>query len=53
MSVWQFYASVDGWMRANSADDGSLTKAEKDDLWNWVQEGPQEAKGTGAPKTVH
>jgi hypothetical protein len=37
MSVWQFMAAVDGYVEANTQDDGSLTPAEIDELWDWVQ----------------
>lgn len=38
MSMWQFMAAVDGYIRANSTDDGkSLSKSEVDDLWKWLQ----------------
>lgn len=41
MSVWQYMAAVDGYITANSSDDGkSLSKSEKDDLWTMM-----EAKG--------
>lgn len=46
MSVWQFFACVDGWMKANSAEEG-LSKQEQDDIWNWLQEQPQEVKSFG------
>ncbi|SOC93552.1 hypothetical protein SAMN05216358_3731 [Rhizobium sp. AN5] len=37
MSVWQFMAAVDGYVEANTPDDGSLTTKEIDELWDWVQ----------------
>ncbi|MBB3944704.1 hypothetical protein GGQ73_000629 [Rhizobium skierniewicense] len=37
MSVWQFMAMVDGYVEANSPDDGSLTAKEVDELWDFVQ----------------
>lgn len=36
MSVWQFMAAVDGYVEANSTDDGSLSAKEIDDLWDWL-----------------
>jgi len=36
MSMWQFMAAVDGYVEANTADDGSLTTQEIDDLWDWL-----------------
>lgn len=39
MSVWEFMAAVDGYVEAHSADDGSLTTQEVDELWDWIQEG--------------
>jgi hypothetical protein len=53
MSVWEFYASVDGWIRAHSSDDGALTKAERDDLWQWISDGPSQVRGNNPRKTVH
>ncbi len=38
MSVWQFMAAVDGYVKANSADDGKLDGKEIDDIWEWLQE---------------
>jgi len=40
MSVWQFFAAMDGWVAANSGSEGGLTEAEKDDLWDWMQTRP-------------
>lgn len=37
MSVWQFMSAVDGYAEANTPDDGALTNAEIDELWDWVQ----------------
>ena len=39
MSMWQFMAAVDGYVKANSTDDGGLSQAEKEELWEWVSEG--------------
>lgn len=30
-------AAVDGYVDANTPDDGSLTAKEIDELWDWVQ----------------
>lgn len=40
-SPWEFQSAVDGWMDANTSDEGTLTDAEKDDLWAWMQEKPE------------
>lgn len=43
MSLWEFGAAVDGWNRANGADEGSggaLSSKEKDELWDWLQQQP-------------
>jgi hypothetical protein len=40
MSVWQFLAAVDGYINANSPDDGSLTSREVDELWAWIDRSP-------------
>jgi len=38
MSVWAFFAAIDGWMAAHCPEDGkSLSASEQDDLWNWLQ----------------
>jgi hypothetical protein len=29
-------AAVDGYVEANTADDGSLTTKEIDELWDWL-----------------
>lgn len=36
MSVWQYMAAIDGYIKANSSDDGELSAAEIDDLWKWL-----------------
>lgn len=38
MSQWQFFAAMDGWMKANgSGGDGHLSQVEKDEIWEWMQ----------------
>ncbi|MBP2459585.1 hypothetical protein [Rhizobium sp. PvP014] len=37
MSMWQYQAGVEGYVKANSADDGKLSSAEVDDVWQWMQ----------------
>lgn len=38
MSQWQFFAAMDGWMKANGGDGGSsLSESEKDEIWEWMQ----------------
>lgn len=40
MSMFQFFAAVDGFVKANSIDDDkTLTYKEKDALWEWLEEG--------------
>jgi hypothetical protein len=40
MSIWQFMSALDGYSKANSAEgDKSLSDSEKDELWEWLQEG--------------
>ena len=37
MSVWQFAAAVDGWVKAHDANgDKRMSQAEKDDIWELV-----------------
>lgn len=35
--MWQFMAAVDGFVAANSPDDGKLGEKEADELWQWLQ----------------
>ncbi|MGR9420665.1 hypothetical protein [Rhizobium leguminosarum] len=37
MSMWEFMAALEGYVKANSADDGKLSSAEVDDVWTWMQ----------------
>jgi hypothetical protein len=36
MSMWQFTAAVDGYVKANGGED-KMSSAEADELWNWLQ----------------
>ena len=43
-SPWEFQAAVDGWLDANTPDEGggyAMSDAEKDDLWEWMQSKPE------------
>lgn len=37
MSMWQYMAAVDGYVRAQGGEE-KMSNAEADDLWNWLQE---------------
>jgi hypothetical protein len=38
MTVWQFFAAVDGFVKANGgAADSTLSETEKDEIWDWMQ----------------
>jgi hypothetical protein len=38
MSVWQYFALVDGWVKANdTGGGGKLSESEKDEIWEWMQ----------------
>ncbi|TJV20614.1 MAG: hypothetical protein E5Y04_31710 [Mesorhizobium sp.] len=37
MTVWQFMASVNGYIKANSSDDQPLSGSERDELWELVK----------------
>ena len=37
MSVWQYFVALDGFQKANGAEE-AMTKAEEDDLWKWINE---------------
>lgn len=40
MSMFQYFAALDGFIAANSADeDKKLTQDEKDELWEWIDGG--------------
>lgn len=40
MSLFQYFAALDGFIAANSPDDNkSLSEKEKDDLWAWIDGG--------------
>lgn len=36
-SMWEFMAAVDGYVKANSPDDGKLSAGDVDDVWQWMQ----------------
>ena len=40
LSMWEFSAAIDGWTEANAPpeDDKKLTVADRDELWEMVQE---------------
>lgn len=38
MSIWQFLAAVDGYVKANSQEKpGKLGNDEKDEIWGWLE----------------
>lgn len=38
MSMWQYLAAVEGYVKANSAEDSKgLSSREADDLWEWMK----------------
>ncbi|GLU29468.1 hypothetical protein Brsp01_47010 [Brucella sp. NBRC 12950] len=40
MSMWQYMAALDGYIKANTPDEpGKLSDSEKDDLWDWIKAG--------------
>lgn len=39
MSMWEFMAAVEGWIKANTSDEGQSAQ-EKDELWEWLQQRP-------------
>jgi len=40
MSMWQYMAALDGYIKANTPDEpGKLSESEKDELWDWVKAG--------------
>lgn len=37
MSMWQFMAAIDGYVKANTPEDNQgLSTAEKEELWEWL-----------------
>jgi len=40
MSMWQYFAALDGFVKGNNPDDGkSLSDKEKEALWEWIEGG--------------
>lgn len=40
MSMFQYFAALDGFVKANSPDDDrALSDKEKDELWEWLEGG--------------
>ncbi|WGG61947.1 hypothetical protein [Brucella intermedia] len=40
MSMWQYLAAVEGYIKSNTPDDGKgLSAAEVDELFDWIQSG--------------
>lgn len=37
MSVWQFYAAVEGYVAAHCPDDGKMSDREADELFEWLK----------------
>jgi hypothetical protein len=38
LSLWQFASYVNGWIAANTPDDGSLDTEEIDELWELIND---------------
>jgi hypothetical protein len=38
MSMFQYFAALDGFVTANSPADNGMTKQEEDELWAWLEE---------------
>ncbi len=36
MSMFQYFSALDGFIAANSSEDG-LTEKEKNELWEWIE----------------
>jgi hypothetical protein len=41
MSMWQFMAALEGWVKSNSTDEdegkGTMGAQQADEIWNWLQ----------------
>ncbi len=35
--MWEYMAAIEGYVKANSPDDGKMSSAEVDDVWQWLQ----------------
>lgn len=47
MSMWQFFAALNGFIEANSPKEGNkLTESEADDLFEWIE------RDGGGPRTL-
>ncbi|WP_280987446.1 hypothetical protein [Georhizobium profundi] len=40
MSVFEYMAALDGFIKATGQADKALSDREKDELWEWVQDEP-------------
>lgn len=38
LSLWQFNAAVEGYLDAHVPEDRSMSGAEADEIWAWMQE---------------
>ena len=40
MSLWQWFAALNGYIEANTPKDGGskLTESEAEDIWNWIEQ---------------
>lgn len=38
MSIWQFNAQMLGWSRQYETATGTMSEAERDDVWEWLQD---------------
>lgn len=50
MSIWEFFAYVDGYIKAHGSAEGGLTKEEQDAIWQWMEGQPETVT---VPVTVH
>ncbi|HEV7345469.1 MAG TPA: hypothetical protein VGN60_07535 [Devosia sp.] len=41
-SLWQFLAAWNGYVAANTPENGKLTESEAEALFDWIDEGPAE-----------
>lgn len=37
MSIWQFNAALAGYAKAHAGSDNKLSKAERDELFEWIE----------------
>lgn len=40
MSMWQYLAALEGWVKSNTSEDGenkTISTKQADEIWDWMQ----------------